>query len=322
MNRREFLSASAAVCSAEWLLRGLGAGAEEKTADLKIHEITIPLPIEREVTALHISDTHLAYANDRDNDAMRDIAAKRLKAFGGKTLEMLRASVLCAQQRGELLLHTGDMIDFVTDENLRLTSEALADHDCFVSSGNHEFALWGSEQNVGRSEDEEYKTLSFDRVQAAFPNDLRFCARQVGGINFVAFDDVYYYVADDLIDRFRAEAAKGLPIVAMCHCPLYTPELFDYSLSKDGEKVAYVIGAPDEKMKAAGYPNHRFRQQRTNAVTRAFLDYLKEEPQLKAILCGHLHFPWRGKFSETAEQYVVGGNFFGEANEIHFVPMG
>ncbi|MBO7679550.1 MAG: metallophosphoesterase [Thermoguttaceae bacterium] len=317
MNRREFLTRSAAVFSAGSLASCLPARARAQEAELKITPLTIPLPIERELTALHISDTHLCYANDRDSDFLRDLSGERLEAFGGKSLEMLWASLRYAEQRVELLLHTGDMIDFVTAGNLDLTREAFAERDCFVSAGNHEFCQWVGD---GGREDEEYKMVSFDRVQGFFPNDLRFCARQVGGINFVAFDDVYYYVADDLIDRFRAEAAKGLPIVAMCHCPLYTPELFEYAVSKISEKVAYVVGAPDEEMTAAGYPAHRFRQQRTNATTQAFLDYLKEEKALKAILCGHLHFPWQGRFSETAEQYVAGGNFYGAANEIKFVP--
>lgn len=317
MNRREFLTRTAAICSAGWFSSYLPVFAQEKESPLKITRVTIPLPIERELTALHISDTHLSYADERDTDHLRNLAEKRLRSFGGQTLEWLKASILYAQEKEELLLHTGDMIDFVTAKNLDLAREAFARGDCFVSAGNHEFCQWVGD---GGKEDEEYKMVSFDRVQAFFPNDLRFCSRVVGGINFVAFDDVYYYVADDLIDRFKAEAAKGLPIVAMCHCPLYTPELFEYSVEKDHEKVAYVIGAPDEDM--VNYPEHRFRQQQTNAVTRAFLDYLKNEPQLKAILCGHLHFPWQGQFSETATQYVVGGNFLGEANEIRFVPAG
>ncbi|MBO7723580.1 MAG: hypothetical protein J6S27_07310, partial [Thermoguttaceae bacterium] len=59
MNRREFLTRSAAVCSAGWLSRYFPLRAEEDLPALKITELTIPLPIEREFSALHISDTHL-----------------------------------------------------------------------------------------------------------------------------------------------------------------------------------------------------------------------------------------------------------------------
>ncbi len=320
MNRREFLTRSAAVCSAGWLSRYFPLRAEEETPALEITELTIPLPIEREFSALHISDTHLTFADDRDTEKNRARAEVRLEVFGGRQREMLRASLDYARQRGELLLHTGDMIDFVTAKNLDLTREALAEQDCFASAGNHDFY---PTQGDGDREDEEYKAIAYDRVQAAFPNNLRFAARVIGGVNFVAFDDVFYYVADDLIDRFKAEAAKGLPIVAMCHCPLYTRELFELNIGPNRDRVAYIVGASDEEI--AHYPKWCFKwgynQQRTNDTTRAFLDYLREEKALKAILCGHLHFPWQGQFSETARQYIAGGNFKGQASEIKFVPM-
>ncbi|MBQ6619759.1 MAG: metallophosphoesterase [Thermoguttaceae bacterium] len=319
MNRREFLTHSAAICSAGWLANCLPAPAGEDIPELKITPLTIPLPIEREFTALHISDTHLVYADQRDSERQRTHALERLEVFGGRPLEMLQASLRYAEEKGELLLHTGDMIDYVTAKNLDLTREAFAGRDCFASAGNHDFY---PTQGDGPREDEEYKAIAYDKVQAVFPNNLRFSSRVIGGVNFVVFDDVFYYVADDLVDRFKAEAAKGLPIVAMCHCPLYTRELFEYCAGSNRDGVAYIVGASDEEM--AHYPKWCFQwgynEQRTTPATGAFLDYLREEKALKAILCGHLHFPWQGRFSETATQYIAGGNFSGQANEIRFVP--
>lgn len=318
MNRREFLAATAAICSTGWFSLYRNASAREESP-LKITRLTIPLPIKEKFTALHISDTHLTYVDERDSDQKRKRADERLEVFGGQQLEMLQASLRYAREKNALLLHTGDMIDFVTVKNLDLTREAFTKSDSFVSAGNHDFYPI---QGDGAREDEEYKALSFDTVQAAYPNNLRFSARTIGGVNFIAFDDVFYYVADDLIDRFKAEAAKGLPIVAMCHCPLYTRDLFEYCAGPKHDNAAYIVGASDEEM--ANYPEWCFQwgynEQRTTPTTRAFLDYLTEEPLLKAILCGHLHFPWQGMFSRTATQYIAGGNFMGHVNEIEFVP--
>ncbi|MBR2585638.1 MAG: metallophosphoesterase [Thermoguttaceae bacterium] len=319
MNRREFLTRSAAVCSAGWLSRYFPLRAEEDLPALKITELTIPLPIEREFSALHISDTHLVYADQRDSGEKRARAEKRLEVFGGRSLEMLQAALSYAGERGELLLHTGDMIDFVTAKNLDLTREALADRDCFLSAGNHDFYPM---QGDGAVQDEEYKARAIKDAQPAFPNDMRFCARVVNGVNFVAFDDAFYYVADDLIDRFKAEAARGLPIVAMCHCPLYTPELYKHCVDSRGDHVALIVGASDQEM--AHYPEKYFQRYRwghdDQIATRAFVDYLRQEPRLAAVLCGHLHFPWQGQFSDTARQFIAGANFKGEVNEIKFVP--
>ena len=322
MNRREFLRRGAALCSAASLASFFPAWAQDQTwevPELTITSITIPLPIEREFTALHISDSHLAYADDRDSEEKRARADKRIEVFKNHPLEMLQAALRHAEEKGQIVLHTGDMIDFVTAKNLDLTREALADRDCLLSAGNHDFYPM---QGDGAVQDEEYKQRAMVDAQPAWPNDMRFCARVINGVNFVAFDDAFFYVADDLIDRFRAEAAKGLPIVAMCHCPLYTPELYKHCVESRGDHVALIVGASDEEM--AHYPESYFKRYRwghdEQIATRAFVDYLRGEPLLKAVLCGHLHFSWQGQFSDTAPQYIAGANFKGQVNEITFVP--
>ncbi|MBQ9127095.1 MAG: hypothetical protein IJY15_04955, partial [Thermoguttaceae bacterium] len=63
----------------------------------------------------------------------------------------------------------------------------------------------------------------------------------------------------------------------------------------------------------------RREQQKPDATTVEFLDWLREQSLLKAILCGHLHYYWQGAFSKTATQYVVGANYSGAAYEIDFV---
>ena len=46
--------------------------------------------------------------------------------------------------------------------------------------------------------------------------------------------------------------------------------------------------------------------------------FLKRQKTLKAILCGHMHSAFQDRFSDSAVQYVAGGNFKGEAYEIAF----
>ncbi|MBQ3332289.1 MAG: metallophosphoesterase [Thermoguttaceae bacterium] len=313
MNRRDFLARSAA-CSAAFLSSRLPARAQDdETRALEVNPITIPLPIRRKLTALQISDTHISLTDERDSQRQREMAHQRAERFGGRSAEKFLAALIYAREKGELFLPVGDLIDSCTAKNLDLLRACFADSDCFACVGNHEFYQWVGD---GAKEDEAYKHLSFDRVRAAYPDDLSFCSREVAGINFVAFDDVFYDVADDLIDRIKAEAAKGLPIVALCHCPLYTPELFQETVARQG--VAYIVGASDEEI--AHYPQDMFEEQRTNETTRAFLEYLRGEKALRAILCGHLHRTWQGAFSETATMYISGAGFKRQANEIRFVP--
>lgn len=306
-SRRHFLRLAAGLCAAP-ALPTLCLAEEENL--LKIDRLTISIGLEKPFRAFHISDTHLTLADDRENDRKKALAAGRSAHF--KTSEKcFAASLAHAREQNELLLHTGDLIDFVSEKNLEAAAAGFQGRDAFVSSGNHEFS-----QYVGEAkEDEAYKAQSFARVQKSYPNDLTFCSRVVNGVNFVAIDDVYYYFLPDHLARFEAEVKKGLPIVMMCHVPLYTPKLFDLMVNEK-RTLGYVTGAPEELIK--NYPKQRYEQQRANDFTLEFIEYLKKQPLLKAILCGHLHFPFQERFSETAMQYVAGANYKGEAYEIAF----
>ena len=59
-------------------------------------------------------------------------------------------------------------------------------------------------------------------------------------------------------------------------------------------------------------------QQRADAPTKEFIKYLKAQPLLKAILCGHCHAFWQEPFSPTAMQYVCSATYRGEGYAIGF----
>ncbi len=58
--------------------------------------------------------------------------------------------------------------------------------------------------------------------------------------------------------------------------------------------------------------------QRSDKTTQDFIAMLKREPMLKGILAGHLHFTVQDRFSPTAMEYVVGGNFMFHGEEMLF----
>lgn len=305
MNRRDFLKFGAGACLASSLLDFDLSGfpkavADEALSNLKVVDHTLKIGATKPFTAIHISDTHLTFADERETERKQKLAKDRLRYFGKSEMN-LRAAVTYAKEKDAVLLHTGDMVDFLSDKNFEFVSAFYAEDGMvphFVSSGNHEFSHYLGEAK----EDEAYKMQSFDRVQKAFPNDLRFCSRVINGVNFVAFDDVYYYVADDIIERFEKEIEKGLPIVTMCHVPFYTPELYRFMIEERKERSSYTMGTPDTK----------------NENTLKFLEWLKTQPLMKAHICGHLHVNHVAPFSEYARQYVVGGNFKGDVFAYHF----
>ena len=136
-------------------------------------------------------------------------------------------------------------------------------------------------------------------VSARYPNDLTFASRIVNGVNFVAADDGYYNFTEEQLRLMKKEVAKGLPIVFLCHVPLYAPKHYAHQMQRTGGVCACETGVPDELVKAwkggvvdpSNWHDRRV-QQRTDAATAEFAAYLKSQRLVKAVLCGHCHEFW------------------------------
>lgn len=264
---------------------------------------------EKPFRLLHVTDTHICLADERDDERKRNLAARRAEFFdqgiAGSCLEYFRLSCDFAREQNAMLVHTGDLFDFVSEKHLELAPQLLSmPDDYFMAVGNHEFSLY-----VGEAfEDETYKMQSFDRVQASMPKyDLRFASRVVNGVNLIAIDDVYYDFSARSLELLKEEAARGLPIILFFHNPLYTPELYDEIMNRRGGACCDVVGVPTELMQ--NYSDHRFRQQVCTPQTRRFIDYLYSLDLVKAVVAGHLHFSHESALPNGVMQYVTGGQY-------------
>ena len=283
---------------------------------MKLSNLHIEIGLPEPVRLLHLSDTHLAFADERDEERKRELARGRSAVFASDGVDLLRhleEAVEHARTHNELIVHTGDLIDFVSHRNLDLAKEFFSKHDCFVAAGNHEFSKY-----VGEAwEDEAYKLDSLPPVQRHYPNDLRFASRIVGGVNLVAVDNSYYLFRRQELERFEAEIARGYPIVLLLHNPIHTDELYHEMMVNRGNECAYLVGTPEELLKP--YSEQRRRQQRPDAATEAFLDRLERAPEVKAILAGHLHFNFETVLFGRIGQYVTGGGFLDLARTVELV---
>lgn len=285
---------------------------------MKIETTHLHIGLETPLKLLHVSDTHISLADEHDDARKRALAMQRAKAFEGDApgccMEYFRQSCDYARQEHALLVHTGDLFDFVSHAHFELAPKLLAmPEDYFMAVGNHEFSLY-----VGEAfEDLPYKMKSFDLVQSYFRNDLHFASRVMGGVNFVALDNGYYRFDADQLARMKQEIAKGLPIVLMMHNPLHTQQLYDEMMTNRKQPCAYLTGTPDALM--TGYDEYRFRQQQADADTMAFIDYIYTQPLIKAVLAGHLHFNYETRLPSGIMQYVTGGGYCGDTREIEFV---
>ena len=85
---------------------------------MKLEKTTIKIGIEKPFKLLHITDTHLCMADERDDLRKQELAINRAKAFEvdtpGCCMEYFKQSCAFAREQGALLVHTGDLFDFVS----------------------------------------------------------------------------------------------------------------------------------------------------------------------------------------------------------------
>lgn len=267
---------------------------------MEIIKTEINIGIEKPFTFIHMSDTHLTLADERDNDRKIQLAKDRLNGFP-QAEEVLEAATEYAKKTGYTICHTGDLIDFVSWANIDRAKEFCETVDVFMAAGNHEFSLY-----VGEAwEDADYRNQSLDKVQAAFPNNIRFACREVNGVNLVAIDNGYYLFEQEQLDALKEVAKEGKPMILFMHTPLYTPEFYDFSLDRPYEvDSAYVVAAPEEKI--AWYSDHRYRQQKADDITLEAYNYIASEPLIKALVVGHNHRNFESPFISGIPQIMTG----------------
>lgn len=271
---------------------------------------------------LHISDTHLTAAYGSESTNRQRLARHRTVTFGGRQEEALRDSIAWARENADFILHTGDLVDFQSEANYDLARAAFFKPGKdgapdrpgvnVFAVGNHEYSpeMWlGAEKCTF---DEAWRAKCAPSAAAGLErDDLSFGATVVNGVNFVAMDDVYGTVSADQAARFKAEAAKGLPIVLCMHVPFFTESIW----------IAHEVywRRRGKTFASSAFPaNGDLKRQQDDAVTQGFIAYLKGEPLLKAILAGHLHIDVQDRFSPTAMEYVVGGNFMFHGQHVLF----
>ena len=259
----------------------------------------IKVGAERPFRFLHMSDTHFTLADERDGKRKIDLAKARTNWYADA--EKVSSEIEAFAKENHLLItHTGDYIDFVSEANLERLKKFYDENDVFMAAGNHEFSLY-----VGEAfEDAAYRNISLEKVQSYCSNNIRFDSRKINGVNLIAIDNGYYLFEQEQLDALKKEAEYGLPMILFMHTPLYDEEL--YQVMGDHHclgEAAYMVATPEELMK--GYSEYRRRQQTADAVTLETVEYIKHQPLIKAIFCGHMHdFVSETKLTDTVTQYI------------------
>lgn len=286
---------------------------------MKIKEFTIEVGASEPFRMLHMSDNHITLADSRDCDRKIELAERRTGSFSGRSgekghMKLSEELVDYADANGLTILHTGDMIDFVSEANLDYVREEFRNSDVFMAAGNHEYS-----QFVGEAwEDEEYKAQTFDHVCEAFPGNIWFQVRVVNGVKFIAIDNNYYYVTEEQFRLFRDEVSDGMPVVLLVHNPLYSKNTYDTVMAgKPSTESPYLVGCPEPLLRDLS--EHRYNQQKPDDITSEFVRFCEDLPNLKAVLAGHLHEDAECTLDSGVPQYIAGPAYLGEANLYNFI---
>ena len=325
IDRRSFLGGGLALAAAA-ALPGCATGRKEPLdvfkgrfsrllLNLNYHRVEIGLP--EPFSLLHVSDTHLTAAYPDELPMRLRQCADRTEIFGGLQEDAFATTLAWARKHVDYIVHTGDLIDFQSRANFDLVRKYFGEAGVPLAAcvGNHEY--YRREAPHERTRAPGYDERSRPELAAAFGFDPTFHATVLGGVNFVLIDDVHGTVTAEQAARFRAEAKKGLPIVLCMHVPFYMERSWQVC-AKFWSRAEREGAAIHFRSAAIPDPAGEYKLQLTDPVTKDFIAYLRGEPLLKAILAGHVHFAIEERFSPTAMQYTVGGNYLYAGSEIFF----
>lgn len=241
---------------------------------------TIDIGIEKPFTFLHISDIHLAQTDENDSAERREFAAGRQSDFSYALgfMEEVREYV---KKTGYPLFNTGDMLDFITPENLRITKEFEKETGMILVAGNHEY--WHCAQNRFSFDDVpgtyEAKNQSLAEVQAHLENDIRFSCTEIGGVNLVCMDDTDYDIDEDIFEKLKAVEAEGKPVILFMHIPLYSDHL--------GGSAKYSLCAPEKYFENC-HPVDVF-ERRPEELTCRIVEHIRQSELIRYVFSGHTH---------------------------------
>ena len=275
---------------------------------LSIERTVIEIGLEKPLKVLHVTDSHVPLCDERDDEYRQSLARKKAPKLEG-ILARFREEVAYAEAHCDLMVHTGDLIDFASRANIEFARDVLKNEKILYIAGNHEYY-------VGRAlEDMSYRLNSYIRMHLEDMGvNLFFTSRLLGGVNFVGIDDAYHQVEDWQTQRLQREVARGYPVILFLHAPLFEQSLFERSVEywKDGS--AYLVGVDEDHL--LSYPEFLAVDQRPCESTRRFVDYVSGEKRIRAVLAGHVHFNFESMLPGGVMQYVTGRGHEGVVREI------
>jgi hypothetical protein len=247
---------------------------------MEIIKSTVTVGIEKPFTFLHISDVHLSESDENDTERRREFAAQRKRHFSyaPEAVEFVTDYV---KRTGYPLINTGDMLDFINPESIRIAKKFMRDTGMIFATGNHEY--WRCPNDRFHYDDVyqtyEAKNDSLDLVSREFGMDVRFSCTEINGVNLVCMDDSDYCIDAEIFERLKAVEAQGKPILLFMHIPLYSDHI--------GNGAKGTLNAPPAYFENCNPVD--VWERTPDELTREICDYIRKSPLIKCVFSGHIH---------------------------------
>ena len=267
------------------------------------------LGLVQPIRILQVSDCHLSGCCEEDSEKAKAKSKKKtaefLKETGGVTQEQRLKEALDLSAEYDALVFTGDITDSPSRANLELLASMLEGRRYLYTFGNHDYYTYDSDS--GNADDRERFLDDFLRF---LPCDPTMDSLQVGGVNLVALDDSLAQFSVLQLEFLKAESAKGLPLLLFLHLPVHSPTFVPQAY--EWWDSSMCVGTPADVLAAHGETDPKMRAE---AETLLMLDYIREEPLIKAIFASHLHFSDEANVLGKP-QFVNKPCYLGSAREI------
>ncbi len=296
--------------------------AAEIDADiLQWEENSITIPgLQQDYEVWVMSDLHMTLVNEDESDEIIQYAKERAPVFtneaGVSSDAILSAFVKEANEKQpDLILFGGDILDFPSEANLAFLQENL---DALTvpyvfAMGNHDWTFpWEYMTPEGS---EKYRPLFDGYLFNHFADVSSMTVLAAMGNSYaglIEFSDMVVLAIDNSSNQVAAEALelvemayeKEKPIVLLQHVPFSTENLIAEAAKSWGNPVTLgmqVHGgiAPNEASTDLWYKTH------------------DEESPIKAVLAGHIHFPYQEGLSDTTVQLVSDAAFKGSVMKVN-----
>ena len=268
--------------------------------------------LQRAVTLMHITDSHLEFADDRDPQALELIksrAPKRPQAHRHFLEAIARSNELGV----DATILTGDITNFPSWAAIDAIAEGVAmlSAPYLYTLGNHDWHFPFLEWN-DTTRDEYYP-----RFAGLIDGDPQCQSREIGGVKLIALDNSNYQVSEAQLRFLETQLATGAPCLLFIHIPIFIRSLMFPVL--DRWTYPLMMAATEgwtEETKAAK------PELLANETTMEFQRFLTDgaSDNIAAIFCGHVHFSHADAYREERFQYVTNAGFDGASRLIRLEP--